>query len=144
MNTAQKLMRSYIRHPSDIPLEYKLETVGNSAALNLNNVSYGGVSFNSEEPIKEGSIIELKILFVQPEFVSKCQVTWCQMEGEYYVIGAMFLEQNDVYMARMVEQICHIEHYKNEIKRREGRVMSGEQAANEWIAKFARNFPTLT
>ena len=144
MNTAKKLMRSYIRHPSDIPLEYKLESIGNSATLNLNNVSYGGVSFNSEKAITVGSVIELKILFVQPEFVSKCQVTWCQMEGEYFVIGAMFLEQNDIYMARMVEQICHIEHYKNEVKRRDGRVMSGEQAANEWIAKFASNFPKLT
>jgi len=144
MNTAQNLMRSYIRHPSDIPLEYKLESLEDSATLNLNNVSYGGVSFNSDEPIKIGSIIELKILFVQPEFVSKCQVTWCQMEADYYVIGAMFLEQNDVYMARMVEQICHIEHYKNEVKRREGRVMTGEEAANEWIAKFASNFPKIT
>ncbi len=143
MNTATKLMRSYIRHPSDIPLEYKLESLGDSATLNLNNVSYGGVSFNSDEPIKTGSVIELKILFVQPEFVSKCQVTWCQLEGEYYVIGAMFLEQNDLYMARMVEQICHIEHYKNEILRREGRSMSGEQAAAEWISKFACNFPKL-
>ncbi len=143
MNTATKLMRSYIRHPSDIPLEYKLESVADTATLNLNNVSYGGVSFNSDDPIKIGAVIELKILFVQPEFVSKCQVTWCQFENGYYVVGAMFLEQNDVYMARMVEQICHIEHYKNEVQRREGRIMSGEQAANEWIAKFAQNFPTL-
>jgi len=144
MNTAKKLMRSYIRHPSDIPLEYKLDSIDDSAILNLNNVSYGGVSFNSEAPINVGSIIQLKILFVQPEFVSKCQVSWCQMEGEYYVIGAMFLEQNDAYMARMVEQICHIEHYKNEVKRRDGRDISGEQAANEWISKFASNFPKLT
>lgn len=143
MNTAKKLMRSYIRHPSDIPLEYKLDSIDDNAILNLNNVSYGGVSFNSEAPINVGSIIELKILFVQPEFVSKCQVSWCQMESEYYVIGAMFLEQNDAYMARMVEQICHIEHYKNEVKRREGRDISGEQAANEWISKFASNFPKL-
>jgi len=143
MNTAKKLMRSYIRHPSDIPLEFKLATVDDGAILNLNNVSYGGVSFNSDVPIKQGSIIELKILFVKPEFVSKCQISWCQIEGDYYVIGAMFLEQNDVYMARMVEQICHIEHYKNEVKRREGRDISGEQAANEWIEKFASSFPKL-
>jgi hypothetical protein len=44
----------------------------------------------------------------------------------------------------MVEQVCHIEHYKNEVKRREGREISGEQAANEWIAKFAGNFPKLS
>lgn len=136
-------MRSYIRHPSDIPLEYQLEAYDEGLVINLNNVSYGGVSFYAEESIKPGTIIRLKIGLVDPKFVSKCNVTWCQMEGDRYVIGAMFLEQDDVYKARMVEQICHIEHYKNEVKRREGRILSGEQAANEWIAKFATNFPKL-
>jgi hypothetical protein len=41
----------------------------------------------------------------------------------------------------MVEQICHIEHYKREVAEREGRELSGQQAAKEWIAKYAASFP---
>ncbi len=44
-------------------------------------------------------------------------------------------------MARMVEQICHIEQYKNEILKAEGRQLDSKQAALEWIQKFASEFP---
>ena len=43
----------------------------------------------------------------------------------------------------MVEQICHIEHYKSEVLAREGRHLDGEQAAREWIQKFAHGFPAF-
>ena len=41
----------------------------------------------------------------------------------------------------MVEQLCHIEHYRNEVNRKEGRDISSEEAATEWIAQFADKFP---
>lgn len=43
----------------------------------------------------------------------------------------------------MVEQLCHIEHYKAEVLAREGRQLDGEQAAREWIRKFAHGFPAI-
>ena len=42
---------------------------------------------------------------------------------------------------RMVEQVCHIEHWKKEIREKEGRELTGEQAAMEWIKKYAKDFP---
>jgi hypothetical protein len=36
----------------------------------------------------------------------------------------------------MVEQICFIEHYKNEVLETEGRALTSEQAAAEWIEKY--------
>jgi hypothetical protein len=42
-----------------------------------------------------------------------------------------------------VEQICHIEQYKADVLLSEGRRLNGEQAALEWIEKFARDFPQL-
>jgi hypothetical protein len=41
----------------------------------------------------------------------------------------------------MVEQVCHIENYKKEIYRAEGRLLSSEQAAMEWIIRYASRFP---
>ncbi|MEQ8937648.1 MAG: PilZ domain-containing protein, partial [Gammaproteobacteria bacterium] len=46
-----------------------------------------------------------------------------------------------MFLLRMVEQLCHIEHYRNEIARVEGRELSSEQAAQEWISKYAESFP---
>ena len=42
----------------------------------------------------------------------------------------------------MPEQICQIEHYKNEMLTIKGRKLTGKEAASEWIAKYAKDFPT--
>jgi hypothetical protein len=39
----------------------------------------------------------------------------------------------------MVEQVCHIEHYRKEVMVCEGRQLTSEDAAKEWVAKYASN-----
>jgi hypothetical protein len=41
----------------------------------------------------------------------------------------------------MVEQVCHIEQYKADVLKKEGRELTGEEAAKEWILKYAKDFP---
>ncbi|MBL8423886.1 MAG: hypothetical protein JNK06_10380 [Candidatus Accumulibacter phosphatis] len=43
----------------------------------------------------------------------------------------------------MVEQVCQIEHYRREVRRRERRELDAEAAAQEWIARYADQFPSL-
>jgi hypothetical protein len=43
----------------------------------------------------------------------------------------------------MVEQVCHIENYKKEVYQTEGRLLTAEEAAVEWIHKYASQFPNL-
>jgi hypothetical protein len=40
----------------------------------------------------------------------------------------------------MVQQVCQIEHYKNIVYEREGRILDGNEAAAEWIQKHAADF----
>ena len=58
-------------------------------------------------------------------------------------MGVAFTEPDDLFRVRMVEQLCHIEHYKAEVLAREGRRLNGEQAAREEVGKFAHQFPAL-
>ena len=44
----------------------------------------------------------------------------------------------------MIEQICHIENYRQLIKKEQGIELSSEQAAKQWIQKYAHTFPTLS
>jgi hypothetical protein len=37
--------------------------------------------------------------------------------------------------------VCSIERYRREVRRREGRVLSGQEAAEEWIRENAARFP---
>ena len=134
-------MRSYIRHPSDIPIEFCRERVSASETRKLHDVSCGGLSFSAATPLEPGAVIRIRIAHVEPAFEAPCRVTWCRRHNEHYLIGVEFLDAQDDYRARMVEQICHIEHYKKEVLEREGRLLSGEQAAHEWIHKYAQDFP---
>ena len=136
-------MRSFIRHPSDIPIECQVDQAGARHARQLRNVSYGGLAFIARTPLEVGVKIKVRIPGIEPSFEVIGLVVWCRKKEDAYVVGVQFLDQGDCYRARMVEQVCHIEHYKTEVLEKEGRQLSGEQAAEEWILKFAKDFPPL-
>ena len=134
-------MRSFIRHPSNIPIDFQLEDLVVEGNEYLKNVSIGGLAFNSRAEIDIGSVIRIKIPLIQPVFQALGRVTWCRPDDQFYEVGIEFLDENDKFRARMVEQICHIEDYKQEVLKNEGRKLTGEEAASEWIKKYALQFP---
>ncbi|GMQ83416.1 MAG: hypothetical protein BMS9Abin06_0150 [Gammaproteobacteria bacterium] len=137
-------MRSYIRHPSGIPIEYRADERDTGISQeHLHDISPGGLSFFSARALDPGTLITIRISCVQPGFEARAQVVWCQREGDGFVTGVVFTERGDLFRARMVEQICHIEHYRAGVLASEGRQLDGEQAAREWIQKFAEDFPGL-
>ena len=136
-------MRKYIRHPSDIPIEIDQQESGVQATESLMNVSLGGLSFHSKEPLQKGKILKVRIPFVDPPFETLAKVAWCEANVNYFDIGVELLDKDDAYKARMVEQICHIEHYKREVLDTEGRQLTGTEAAAEWINKYAHVFPRI-
>ena len=71
------------------------------------------------------------------------RVAWCRKDNEHYEIGIEFLDRDEATSARIVEQVCHIEHYKQEVRESEGRDLSSEEAAREWIKRFAASFPKV-
>jgi hypothetical protein len=134
-------MRQFIRHPADIPLEYQVREQSSAHQETLNNVSVGGLCFGADEPLPVGAILELRISLTRPEFQALARVVWCQRQADGYEIGTEFLQAQDGFRLRMVEQICHIHHYRKQVLAREGRNLSSQEAAREWISKFASDFP---
>lgn len=105
------------------------------------DVSEGGLACESLRPFAIGTQVRVTIPLVAPPFEARAQVVWCHRNGAVYDIGLRFAANEDVFAARMVEQICHIEDYRSEVRRREGRELDGESAALEWIAKYGADFP---
>ena len=68
-------------------------------------------------------------------------VAWCRPEANGYSVGVQFADASTQFGLRMVEQVCHIEHYRADVLREEGRVLTREQAAREWIELYAAEFP---
>lgn len=136
-------MRSFIRHPSNIPIDFQLEELVARGEDYLKNVSQGGLAFHSSVTLELGTTIRIKIPLVSPVFQAIGKVAWCHPVDGAFEIGVQFLDDDDSFRARMVEQICHIEQYKQAALDKDGRQLNGEQAALEWIQKYAAGFPGL-
>ncbi len=134
-------MRHFIRHPSDIPIEYTIGNVPTHEKEYMKNVSQGGLCFLASDDIEPGSEIHIQIPIRTPVFEAKGIVVWCRKANKHYVVGVKFADTTTEFNLRMVEQVCYIEQYKNEVLKREGRKLTGEQAAMEWIKKYAKDFP---
>ena len=144
--TAAKLgkppMRQFIRHPSDIPIEYCVTRLGSGRREHLNNISQGGLCFRTPKALQRGCIIRITIPVREPAFETTGTIVWCRRTNGYYDVGVQFADANTEFSVRMVEQICQIHHYQKEVLTKEGRSLSGPEAAAEWVAKYARDFPS--
>lgn len=144
MGSAQHAVgRCFLRHPADIPIEITADGVRQHASRRMKDVGLGGLSCRSERALEIGATVMVGIDVVRPPFRAEGTVVWCRRQGLHYEVGIRFMRADDAFAARMVEQICHIEHYRNEVLRIEGRVLDGETAAVEWITRYAGQFPGL-
>ena len=139
---SETLEREYIRHPANIPIKVMSRQSPKQLNFELNNVSEGGLSFRSPKPYSIGSIVTIKIDSLKPVFKVMGVVQWCRMAtGSSYEMGVKFLDQQDAYRVRMVEQICHIEEYRQQQAQESGRRMTKNEASFEWIEQFGSDFP---
>lgn len=137
-------MREYIRHPSSIPLEVNIADLPERQNEYLNNVSVGGLSFHSTKKLETGARVTIRIPLLRDYIQVSGEVVWCNKLGESYEVGVAFQDKEEAFRTRMVEQICHIEQYRSEVWQREHRQLTSEQAAVEWIKKYAKTFPELS
>lgn len=133
--------RQFLRHPSDVPISYSLRDVVLSQSDYLRNIGEGGLCFTSRIPIAPGTSIHIEIPIAQPVFEADGVVVWCSSADRAFEVGVRFEGVDAEYGIRMVEQVCHIEHYRQQVLKREGRSLTSEEAALEWIQKYAERFP---
>ena len=147
---SDEIVRDFIRHPVDIPIELipvnstdsaPVSNEGDMKIERMENVSFGGLMFQSSIPYSPNEIMLVKINSISPSFEAYAVVTWCRKSGRHYLVGLEFTEEDSEFKIRMVEQVCHIMHYRNKVLETEGRVLGDEEAAEEWIKHYADKFP---
>lgn len=134
-------MRQYIRHPTDIPIEFSVSDQKFGHKKKLDNISAGGLCFRTEGPIDPTTMLHIVIPVCRPAFEVTAEVVWCRQIRNDHHVGVKFADADTAFAVRMVEQVCHIEQYRKDIVARGGRRMTSEEAAAEWISKYAKDFP---
>lgn len=144
-------MRKFIRHPSAIPIEIAVQdgalsgaveagVSGENPATELINISAGGLAFNLLHRVAVGAEIVISLPQVWPDYSARGTVVWCRECSMGFEAGVQFAESNEAFKARMVAQFCQIEDYRRDISQKEGRRLSSEEAAKEWIVQYAEEF----
>ena len=132
-------MRNYIRHPTSIPI-YVSSVSHEGTQITANNLSAGGLSFYTDVPVKVGSIVDLMIPCVSPDYQGEGVIVWRRNQPpQGFEVGVRFANDDEYFRVRMVEQVCQIENYRQELAE-VGRNLTTEEAAMEWIKRFAAHF----
>lgn len=132
-------LRQFIRHPSTIPINFRRGQ--RRLRQTARDVSQGGLCFDCAQPITVGETLLIEINTCEPAFSAEGIVRWCQRENRHFLIGVAFRDKAVRYAVRMVEQVCHIEAYRQQVEAETGQRISSEQAAFRWIAAHAGSFP---
>jgi hypothetical protein len=135
--------RRYIRHPARMPIGFALQGNAPPRDEHLRNVSAGGLCFSAAVSLGPGQSIRLTIPLFDQQYQLDAVVAWCRPAAGGFEVGVRFLEPQDRFCIRMVEQLCYIEDYRLQVEREQGRQLTSEQAAKEWIERFADQFPGL-
>lgn len=136
-------MRKFLRHPSDMPVELVLRKKACIPRQRLNNISLGGVACNSTRGFRRGTSVELRIPLLGELARYPGVVAWCRRLENGYLVGIAFIDEDTLFRARMVEQVCQIQHYRQQLEQESGHAVAIEQCAQDWIAKHAAEFPYL-
>ncbi|MHB8426290.1 MAG: PilZ domain-containing protein [Acidiferrobacterales bacterium] len=126
-------MRNYVRYPSGLPVSVSLEEVVASETLYLNNISRGGLSFNSMVDLKLGTVIRLRIPPNRPVFEVLGKVAWCKKMSLQYIVGVEFINADEKARIQIIEMVFRIDEYRHKVFDQEGRDLTHQQAALEWI-----------
>jgi len=133
-------MRNYIRHPTSIPIHVSLGSQ-NHEQVKVRNLSVGGLCFITDILLKVGAVVDLLIPFVKPDYKGAGVIVWRREQSPTeFEVGVRFASDDEYFRVRMMEQVCQIEAYRQRLLADEGRDLSAEQAALEWIGKYAANF----
>lgn len=137
-------LSGFIHHPPGFPLEVRrlwlgnwMDEEGDQGAGSL------GLCFESDRYIRPGTLLEVSIPLRGVIQKFRGRVVLVRGDEETCEIGIWLSSKTDADRIRIVEQICHIEAYLKHKRHQEGPFISQERIAQEWITRFAANFPSV-
>lgn len=133
-------MRGHHRHLSEMPVEFSLSLRNQASHERLVNISCGGLAFSTRKVVQPGSTIHIRIPLGSYHIDLEGSVVWCHKTDHRFEVGVRFDDPQSEYRTRMIDQLCHIERYRWKMQDEEGRQLTSEQAAAEWIPRYADVF----
>lgn len=138
-------IRRHVRQVTGIPVEVTIDHQQDyhCADDSITNVSLGGLCFVASDRLEINDPIQVRFPVLNQEGSLNGKVVWCQKTRRGYEVGLEFADPGEVERLKVIDQICEIENFR-QAEQREGRNLSGEQAAREWVEQYAGEFSANT
>jgi len=132
----------FIPHPSDCPIHVRRLGFKGRRRVRPQAASKLGLTYSSKQFMPPGTFVNVQIPVRGETERFRGEIVLVRETSCGFEIGIWLESDADAARARIVEQICHIESYWSQ-EHRDGRPMSRQHAAQEWISKFAASFPAF-
>ncbi len=116
----QSEKRKYIRHPAEIPIEYKISGQTLEKTDYTKNISFGGLCFQAQTYIEPGTVLIIKFPTISSKLEVVGKIVWCSQKKEYVDMGVEFQDKNEAYRAKIIEEICYLKNHQRKIFERDG------------------------
>ena len=126
-----------IQHPDEFPIELQ----GLGADAHPRTSSSLQLRCHSSTPFHSGDTVLIKIPSVDSDMEVNGTVSSCQDHPNGYKLDISFANPDALMRIRMLEQLCYIQRYRRYVLSVEGRDLSTQDAALEWIGRYAHLFP---
>jgi hypothetical protein len=135
-------IRRHVRRVTGIPIEVTLDFNHSYHAENetISDVSQGGLCFIAGDRLEINESLQVRFPALKRIHGLNGKVVWCNKIAEGYAVGLEFDDPGEVERLKMIDQICQIESFRQGLEKSEGRKLSGEQAAREWVSRYAGEF----
>lgn len=135
-------MRRFIRHPTDFPILVFSMASASGDEASLCDISQGGLACSLRRKLGRDERVELGIPSLEPDYRISGLVVRCRRMSEGFRVAIRFSDECESFKTKMVEQVCQIEHFRQELCRG-GRELDSQTAAREWIERFGRQFSDI-
>lgn len=146
MKQAPEQRRRFFRHPINVPIKLKLLPDEKNYSSATKNISLGGLCFHWPKELPKGSKVSIEIPIGEKNFDLNARIVYTKESREHsdFSIGVVFTDFPSSFKARLAEEILRIMEFRNKLRRELGSDLSEEEAAERWIAEYARKFPHLS
>jgi hypothetical protein len=129
----------FIRHPDEIPLDLQVVELPVTPAESTMPL---GLVCKSPAMLACGQLVSISATELINDLDITGQIEWCCAHDDHYELRILFSTDEYAQRMRMFEQVCHIHSYRRWVRNQQGRTLSDDEAALEWIAKYAALFPS--
>jgi hypothetical protein len=135
-------MRKFARYPSEIPIQCQTAQGQPVENPRMQNVSGDGLCFTASTKIDPNNELRITFPLDGKAIHIKGKVAWCMDMDSHYELGVSIDLDSEETDALCFDILCDIEYYRQQVQEKDGRKLSSDEAAAEWITKFKHRLPT--